>query len=116
MTTTHTPSLAVLLIEDNPGDARLIELMLSEVSETAIRLAGADRLAAGIEHLARSPVDAVLLDLSVVATSALIALTFYTWAGAADALGQGATGRSVAAEFGSLMLIGLVVGLILSRA
>lgn len=65
MATPHSASLAVLLIEDNPGDARLIELMLSEVGEAAIRLAGADRLAAGVEHLARSPVDAVLLDLSL---------------------------------------------------
>jgi hypothetical protein len=44
-----------------------------------------------------------------------VALTFYTWAGAADALGQGSSGRSVAIEFGALVLIGLVVGLILSR-
>ena len=32
---------------------------------------------------------------------------------AADALGQGASGRSVAVEFGSLVLIGLVVGLVI---
>src|SRR5215203_4490557 len=58
-------ALDALLIEDNPGDARLIELMLREASETAIRLARADRLAAGVEHLARSSSDAVLLDLSL---------------------------------------------------
>lgn len=57
-------------------------------------------------------VAAALLELPVAATSALVALTFYTWAGAADALGQGATGRSVAIEFGSLVLIGLIVGLV----
>lgn len=32
-------TLDVLLIEDNPGDARLIEFMLREASETAVRLA-----------------------------------------------------------------------------
>lgn len=58
-------TLDVLLIEDNPGDARLIEFMLREASETAVRLARADRLAAGVEHLARSSSDAVLLDLSL---------------------------------------------------
>jgi len=80
---------------------------------------GAQGVGQGLIHVlavVQVGAGAILLDLSVVATSALIALTFYTWAGAADALGQGATGRSVAAEFGSLMLIGLVVGLILSRA
>lgn len=56
---------------------------------------------------------AILLDLPIAATAALIALAFYTWAGAADALGQGASGRSVAVEFGSLVLIGLVVGLVI---
>jgi hypothetical protein len=80
---------------------------------------GAQGVGQGLIHVlavVQVGAGAILLDLSVVATSALVALTFYTWAGAADALGQGATGRSVAAEFGSLMLIGLVVGLILSRA
>jgi signal transduction histidine kinase len=65
MATTDAAALAVLLIEDNPGDARLIELMLREVSETAVRLARADRLATGIECLGLSHVDAVLLDLSL---------------------------------------------------
>ena len=49
-------------------------------------------------------------------TAAIIALAFYTWAGAVDALrGEARPGAAVAIEFGSLMLIGLVAGLILHR-
>jgi hypothetical protein len=56
-----------------------------------------------------------LLDVQLQLTAAIIALAFYTWAGAADALRGDATGRSVALEFGSLVLIGLVAGLLLHR-
>ena len=58
---------------------------------------------------------AILLNIPLQVMAALIALAFYTWAGAVDALREGASGRSVAAEFGSLMLLGLVVGLLLHR-
>ena len=57
-----------------------------------------------------------LLNVQLQLTSAIIALAFYTWAGAVDALRGDASGRAVAAEFGSLMLIGLVAGLLLHRA
>lgn len=56
-----------------------------------------------------------LLDLTVVVMAALMALTFYTWGGAVEALRGGASGRSVAVEFGALMLIGLIVGLFLHQ-
>jgi PAS domain S-box-containing protein len=55
----------VLLIEDNPGDVRLTQLMLAEVAGSEFQLESADRLAAGLERLARRGVDAVLLDLSL---------------------------------------------------
>jgi hypothetical protein len=58
---------------------------------------------------------AVLLNLSLTVMAALIALAFYSWAGAVDAIRGGASGRSVAIEFGSLMLLGLIVGLVLHR-
>ena len=56
-----------------------------------------------------------LLNVQLQLTAAIIALAFYTWGGAVDALRGDASGRAVAAEFGSLMLIGLVAGLLLTR-
>lgn len=61
---THN-EIAVLLIEDNPGDARLIELALGEITHTAYRLTWADTLARGLERLAEQPCDVALLDLSL---------------------------------------------------
>jgi len=58
---------------------------------------------------------AVLLVLPPMVIAALIALAFYTWGGAVDALRGEASGRSVAAEFGALTALGLVIGLWLSR-
>jgi len=55
----------VLLIEDNPGDARLIREMLAEEPETPFALHCADRLARGLEHLAAGETRLVLLDLSL---------------------------------------------------
>ncbi|MGZ8562819.1 MAG: hypothetical protein ACXWWU_04285, partial [Candidatus Limnocylindria bacterium] len=60
-------------------------------------------------------VAAALLNLNVVVTASLMALAFYTWGGAVDALRGGASGRSVAVEFGALILVGLFVGLFLYR-
>jgi len=63
-----TPNrLRALLIEDNPGDARLIREMLREAGagHAAVELAHADRLVAGLEHLAQTGVDVVLLDLTL---------------------------------------------------
>jgi hypothetical protein len=57
-----------------------------------------------------------LLNVQLQLTAAIIALAFYTWGGAVDALRGDASGRAVAAEFGSLMLIGLVAGLLLTRS
>jgi hypothetical protein len=93
------------------------------VLPTAVRsselrgVGGAEGFGQGLVHVlavVQVGAGAILLELPVVATSALVALAFYTWAGAADAFGQGSSGRSVAVEFGALVLIGLVVGLVLS--
>lgn len=55
--------LKVLLIEDNPGDARLIREYLAD--ETNISLEWADSLSKGLKLLQNSEFDALLLDLSL---------------------------------------------------
>jgi diguanylate cyclase (GGDEF)-like protein len=55
----------VLLIEDNPGDARLIQEMIGDDAEAPFVVRVADRLAAGLEHLATSETALVILDLSL---------------------------------------------------
>jgi DNA-binding response OmpR family regulator len=54
-----------LLIEDNPGDARLIREMLAEARGVSFDLEQADRLSAGLERLAEGDFDVVLLDLGL---------------------------------------------------
>jgi sigma-B regulation protein RsbU (phosphoserine phosphatase) len=55
----------VLLVEDNPGDARLIQEMLAEARGRHFALAAADRLEAGLRLLAGGRFDVALLDLSL---------------------------------------------------
>jgi diguanylate cyclase (GGDEF)-like protein len=55
----------VLLIEDNPGDARLIREMLAEEPEAPFALHCAERLAHGLEQLSAGETVLVLLDLSL---------------------------------------------------
>lgn len=55
----------VLLIEDNPGDVRLLREMLAEVAGTVLNLECTDRLSSGLERLAAGDVDVILLDLSL---------------------------------------------------
>jgi diguanylate cyclase (GGDEF)-like protein len=61
MSDSHT----VLLIEDNAGDARLIDLMLAEDPETPYRLNRVDRLSRALEFLSSEKPGLVLLDLSL---------------------------------------------------
>ncbi len=55
----------VLLIEDSPGDARLIKEMLFDVRGTKFQLHCCSRLNEGIKTAAKNPIDIVLLDLSL---------------------------------------------------
>lgn len=56
----------VLLVEDNPGDVRLIQEMLAGVSSVPIHLECADRVSAAIDHLVEEEgIDIVVLDLSL---------------------------------------------------
>lgn len=56
-------AITILLVEDNPGDARLIFEMLANKSEIAITHVG--RLAKGIEEVQAKSFDIILLDLSL---------------------------------------------------
>ena len=60
-----TPPIRVLLVEDNPGDARLILDMLRDVQADAFELERVDRLEPALERLSRAAVDVVLLDLGL---------------------------------------------------
>ena len=64
-------AVRILLIEDNPGDVRLIWEMLTEAQGTQFDLESTDRLAEGLELLARGGIDVVLLDLSLPDSSGL---------------------------------------------
>lgn len=57
--------LRILIIEDNPGDARLIREMLGEVETADFESVWADSLTAGLRHLAQTRFDAILLDLGL---------------------------------------------------
>jgi DNA-binding response OmpR family regulator len=55
----------ILLIEDNPGDTRLIREMLTAAKGGGFALESADQLSTGLERLAEGDIDVVLLDLSL---------------------------------------------------
>src|SRR5258707_15258702 len=57
--------IRALLIEDNPGDARLIEVMLAEADGESFAVRHVDRLEDGLRELASGNVDVVLSDLSL---------------------------------------------------
>ena len=55
----------ILLVEDNPGDARLIQEMLAEAEDASFEIDWAPHLSAGLERLGRGEIDLVLLDLGL---------------------------------------------------
>ncbi len=57
--------IKTLLVEDNPGDSRLIREMLVEARGVAFDLEYADRLQTGLKHLGEREIDVVLLDLGL---------------------------------------------------
>ncbi len=56
---------AVLLVEDNPGDARLLREMLSGESSHDMQLTQVECMSEAEKHLAEHAVDVVLLDLGL---------------------------------------------------
>jgi len=59
------PSLHILLVEDNPGDADLIQVILADSVTTRYEFTRADRLASALQVLATTQVDLILLDLNL---------------------------------------------------
>ena len=56
----------VLLIEDDEEDVMLLREMLDEAGRSLFNLECADRLQAGLEYLAKNPVDVIMLDLNLL--------------------------------------------------
>jgi diguanylate cyclase (GGDEF)-like protein len=57
--------LNIMLIEDNPGDARLISELLKDGRKGFYQLAHVDRISKGVDHLKQNNMDIVLLDLNL---------------------------------------------------
>jgi PAS domain S-box-containing protein len=55
----------ILVVEDNPGDARLVRELLRECSSLAAEVVHVERLSDACAHPGAAAVDAVLLDLSL---------------------------------------------------
>lgn len=58
-------NVRVLLIEDNPGDVRLIREWLSESDDAAFQVEAIPRLSMGLSRMDEDPLDLVLLDLQL---------------------------------------------------
>jgi len=62
----ETPeSLKILLIEDNPGDVRLIREMLTDIKSASFELEHCDRLKGGLDRLILKGIDVILTDLNL---------------------------------------------------
>ncbi len=57
--------IKVLLIEDNPGDAQLIQIMLADAGSDFFELEAVERLEEGLARVRRGGFGVVLLDLSL---------------------------------------------------
>src|SRR3990172_7204351 len=58
-------TIRILLVEDNPGDVRLLREGLTGRNGAPFELEVVDRLSAGLERLAKGRIDLVLLDLGL---------------------------------------------------
>jgi PAS domain S-box-containing protein len=58
-------SIKTLLVEDNPGDARLLQAVVAEVAAPRVEWVTVERLGAALQRLQEEPFDVVMLDLSL---------------------------------------------------
>ncbi len=58
-------AIKILLVEDNPGDARLLRETFREITDTKFELTHVEQLNEAITQLAKFNFDAILLDLSL---------------------------------------------------
>ena len=58
-------TIGIMLIEDNPDDALLIQVMLAKPGKADYRLENAERLSQGLERFSEGDIDVVLLDLGL---------------------------------------------------
>ncbi|HEY2825864.1 MAG TPA: response regulator, partial [Gemmatimonadales bacterium] len=72
MTTPVEPrAINILLVEDNPADARLVLEFLRDAGLARLVLTQADRLDQAVEHIRRGRFDAIILDLNLPDSSGL---------------------------------------------
>ncbi len=67
--------IRVLLVEDNPGDARLFVELVRDTGAGHLKLEHVDRLSTALERLSSDRFDVVLLDLSLPDAQGLTTLT-----------------------------------------
>lgn len=68
------PILKILLIEDNPGDARLVHEMLKQRANPHYRLTHVESLRQGLDLINQEPFDITLLDLNLPDSQGLATL------------------------------------------
>ena len=57
--------IEILLVEDNPGDARRLQMILKETSSFTIHVQNVDRLSKALEAIGQKSYDVILLDLDL---------------------------------------------------
>jgi CheY-like chemotaxis protein len=71
---TRNPDLKILLIEDNPADADLLQKILTEAMSVSFELAQVSCLSAGLARLEAEPFQLILLDLALPDSSGMEAI------------------------------------------